>query len=208
VIASTVVTWYVARAGGIVAFALLTATVLVGITLSGRARLARWPRFAVEDVHRFVGVLTGAFVAVHGAALLLDGYMPFSLSDLLVPGTAPYRPAATAAGVVAAELLAAVAVTNRLRRHISHDVWRRAHYATFVVWLLALVHGITAGSDADTAWGLALYVGSTAAVAGTTVWRTLRSYRLAPWMLRLWPGTAAFVSAELVLALALVVNHA
>ena len=46
-------TWYMARAGGILAFVLLTASVVVGLLLSGRARLRSWPRFALEDVHRF-----------------------------------------------------------------------------------------------------------------------------------------------------------
>ena len=36
------VAWYAARAGGIVAFALLTIAVVVGLTLSGRARMKQW----------------------------------------------------------------------------------------------------------------------------------------------------------------------
>ncbi len=54
--------------------------------------------------------------------------------------------------MIAAELLAALAVTNRLRRQIPHRLWRRAHYLNFAVWLLALVHGLTAGADTGTAW--------------------------------------------------------
>src|SRR3954470_16788409 len=116
----TAFTWYVARAGGLAAFSLLTATTLVGLGLSGRLRLAHWPRFAVEDVHQFAGVLTGAFIALHGLALLVDGSLPFSLGQLLVPGTAPYRPLATALGVVAAELLAAIAIANHFRNRLSY----------------------------------------------------------------------------------------
>ncbi len=36
--------------------------------------------------------------------------LPFSVADLLVPGIAPYRPVATALGIVAMELLAALAL--------------------------------------------------------------------------------------------------
>lgn len=171
--ATTVLTWYVARAGGLVAFALLTVCVLLGLLLSGRARLAAWPRFALEDVHRFAGLLTGTFVVIHGGALLLDGFMPFSLADLLIPGVAPWRPLATALGVVAAELLAALALANRYRSRLSYRFWRRTHYANFAVWSLALVHGIAAGSDSDTAWALAIYIVAAAAVAGLTVWRAI-----------------------------------
>ena len=202
-IGSVALTWYVARAGGMVAFVLLTCSVLLGLLLSGRARLDSWPRFALEDVHRFAGVLAGTFVAIHGGALLLDGFMPFSLADLIVPGVAPFRPAATAVGVVAAELLVALAVTNRLRGRLAHRSWRRLHYGAFAVWALALVHGVATGSDADTVWGLAIFVGAGAAVVGATVWRILKTTKQPVWALRLWPGTAALLTAELVFALAL-----
>jgi sulfoxide reductase heme-binding subunit YedZ len=164
-------TWYVARAGGILAFVLLTTSVVLGLLLSGRARLRAWPRFALEDVHRFVGLLTGTFIVIHVGALLVDSYLPFSLTNILVPGTAPYRPVSVAFGVVAAELLAALALTNHYRKELSYGFWRRAHYLNFAVWLLALVHEIAAGTDRASAWALALYVGSASVVAGLTASR-------------------------------------
>jgi predicted ferric reductase len=163
--------WYAARAGGLLAFVLLTASVVAGLLLSGRARLERWPRFALEDVHGFVGLLAGSFILLHAAALLADSYLPFSLRNLLVPGTAPYRPLAVAAGVIAAELLAALAITNRYRKALPHRFWRRAHYLNFAVWALALVHGITAGTDTRSLWATALYLSSAALVGGLTTAR-------------------------------------
>jgi methionine sulfoxide reductase heme-binding subunit len=163
--------WYVARAGGMLAFALLTASVVLGLTLSGRARLKRWPRFAVEDVHRFVGLLAGGFVAVHVVGLLADTYVPFSFAQVLVPGTSSYRPLATALGVVALELLAALAVANRYRKRLSYRFWRRTHYLNFAVWTLALVHGIASGTDSGTPWAVLLYGVTAGSVAGLTAWR-------------------------------------
>jgi methionine sulfoxide reductase heme-binding subunit len=163
--------WYTARAGGMLAFALLTSSVVLGLALSGRARLKRWPRFAVEDVHRFAGLLAGTFVGIHVLALLLDTYVPFSLSQILVPGTASYRPLPTALGIVAVELLAALAVANRYRKRLSYRFWRRTHYVNFAVWGLALVHGIASGTDSGTAWAVALYALAAGSVAGLVVWR-------------------------------------
>ncbi len=37
--------------------------------MSARAKFT-WPRFAVEEVHRFLAILTGVFLALHGIALL------------------------------------------------------------------------------------------------------------------------------------------
>jgi sulfoxide reductase heme-binding subunit YedZ len=154
------------------AFALLTGSVVLGLALSARARLKHWPRFAVEEVHRFAGLLAGAFVGIHLLALLLDTYVPFSLAQILVPGTASYRPLATALGVVALELLVALAIANHYRKRLSYRFWRRAHYLNFTVWALALVHGITSGTDSGTAWAVALYALAAASVAGLVIWRS------------------------------------
>jgi predicted ferric reductase len=201
--AATNATWYVARAGGLTAFALLTVSVAIGLLLSGRAKID-WPRFAITEVHRFVGLLAGAFIVVHGLMLLLDGYFQFVLWNLVVPGTAPYRPLATALGVLAAELLAALALANHYRTRLSYSFWRRAHYLNFAVWLLVLVHGVTAGTDSDTAWALLLYAIASATVGGLAAWRALQRLTVPDWALWLWPATAAVVTAELVIALDLV----
>src|SRR3954470_7916546 len=169
----SLVEWYVARASGMVAFGLLSLAVIAGLTLSGRARLRYWPRFAVEDVHRFLGLLTGTFVGLHVFTLLIDSYMPFSLSEVLIPGAASFRPVYTALGVVAMELMVALAVTNHYRKRLSYRFWRRAHYLNFAVWLLALAHGIADGTDRGAAWASFVYIGSASAVAGMTAWRAL-----------------------------------
>jgi sulfoxide reductase heme-binding subunit YedZ len=101
VIVAANTTWYIARAGGMLAFTLLTASVVLGLLLSRRDRFKSWPRFALEDVHRFVSLLAGTFIVVHVGSLLFDSYLPFSLTNVLVPGTAPYRPLSVASGVVA-----------------------------------------------------------------------------------------------------------
>jgi len=197
------VTWYAARAGGMLAFALLSSSVVVGLLMSSRERMKHWPRFAVEDVHRFLGLLAGLFLVLHAGALLVDGYLPFSLGNLVIPGTAPYRPLAVALGIVGAELLAALALTNRYRKRLPPRFWRRAHYLNFAVWALALGHGLAAGTDSTTLWALAIYVVSASLVVGLTARRVLRALPAPPWALRFWTGTATVVAAELVLVLAL-----
>jgi methionine sulfoxide reductase heme-binding subunit len=165
------VDWYAARAAGVVAYALVTSGVLLGVLLSGRARLRHWPAFAVTDVHRFVGLLAGVFVAIHVAAVWLDSVVPFSLVQIVVPGLAGYRPLWVALGTISAELLVAVAVANVLRARIGFARWKRWHYLTFVLWATSTVHGIGAGTDASEAWLRLLYVASVASVAGAVAWR-------------------------------------
>lgn len=195
--------WYLARTGGIVGFVLLTTSAVLGLTLAGKARLARWPRFAIEDVHRYAGMLAGVFIWLHVLVFLFDSYLNFGVLDLLVPGAAPYRPVWTALGVVAAELLLAVAITNRYRKRLPYAYWRRAHMVNFLVWSLALAHGVTAGSDTDTSWARFLYMSCAGAVAAASAWRITRTRRAPRWAVALFTVTAGIVGGELVLALAL-----
>ena len=152
------VDWYAARAAGVLAYVLLTGGVLLGTLLAGRVRLPRWPTFAVTDVHRFVSLLIGVFVSVHVLTVGLDTYVHFSPAQLVVPGASSYRPLWVALGIVAAELLVAIAVTNLLRRRIGFKRWRRVHYLTFLVWAGATAHGLGSGTDANTTWLRFLYI--------------------------------------------------
>lgn len=164
---STQAIWYAERAAGVVSYVLVTVLVVLGLALSNRVRTRRWPMFAIQDVHRFVGILAAVFIALHVSLLAVDSFMPISIGQILVPFTATYRPLATGLGTVALELLVAVAIANALQRRIPFRLWRGIHYAGFAVWGAATVHGLTAGSDRHDVWLLALYlVAVTAVLAG------------------------------------------
>jgi methionine sulfoxide reductase heme-binding subunit len=171
---SSPVDWYAARAAGIVAYLLLSAIVVLGITMAGKKKLHRWPRFAVEDVHRFGGILVGAFVVIHIVTIAVDAWLPFSVVSIIVPFTSAYKPVWVGLGIVAAELLLALAVTNRLRNvRLSYRFWRRAHYLNFGVWAAATVHGLAVGTDRTTPWLLAIDAAAIALVSGAIAWRGL-----------------------------------
>jgi predicted ferric reductase len=177
-LAATAVDWYAARAGGVVAYVLLSAVVVVGLALAGKERLPGWPRFAMEDVHRFGGMLVGAFVSAHVLLLLIDSKAHLSLAQIIVPFSSSYRPFWTGLGTVAVELLLALAVANHYRKRISHQLWRRLHYLNFAVWLGATAHGLGAGTDRSSVWLLWIYFIAIGAVAGFTVRRVLRTTAL------------------------------
>lgn len=163
--------WYVARAAGLAAYMLVTIGVGLGLTMSGKKTFRRWPRFAVEDVHRFAGLLAGSFIAIHVLTIAIDAWLPFSITSLVVPFVSRYRPLWVAPGIVAAELLLALAVTNHYRRRVPYPIWRRAHYLNFLVWGAATLHAVGSGTDRSAPWALALYGSSTAAVGAAVVWR-------------------------------------
>jgi hypothetical protein len=153
-------TWDVARAGGLLAYALLAASVAMGLVLSLGWRSPRWTRFVTTEVHRFVTLLSLVFVVIHGTAIALDPFIKMGVPDVLVPFLGPYRPAWVALGIIAAYLALAVYLSERVRGRVGYAWWRRFHALAFVAFAMALMHGIATGSDTRTPWALALYGGS------------------------------------------------
>lgn len=196
---SSPVDWYAARAAGIVAYLLLSGVVLLGLTMAGKRKLKRWPQFALEDVHRFGGLLAGAFIAIHVVTIAVDSWLPFSIAALIVPLLSTYRPLWVGLGIAAAELLLALAVTNHYRRRLPYRFWRTAHYANFAVWSAATLHGVGSGTDRSSPWLLALYALAVSAVGAAIAWRVLRLR--APRLVRALAPAAALGILALVVAL-------
>jgi sulfoxide reductase heme-binding subunit YedZ len=196
---SNPVDWYVARAAGLTAYLLLSGVVLLGLSMSAKKTFARWPRFTVEDIHRFGGLLAGSFIAIHVVTVAIDSWLPFSLGSIVVPFTTRYRPLWVGLGVVAAELLLALAITNHYRRRLEYRFWRRAHYLNFAVWTAATLHGLGSGTDRSTPWLLATFVAAASAVVAATVWRLAR--RRTGASAALLAGVAGLAAALLVVGL-------
>jgi len=165
--------WLLARASGLTAYVLLTTTVLAGLVLKSRPFKRVLKPAAVTDVHRFLTSLALGMLVVHGVSLTVDRTVHMPLAALVVPGASPYRPIPVALGVVACELAVLVAVSFSVRRRIGIRNWRRLHWATYALFVLATVHGIAAGTDSSRPWALGLYLGAVGAVAFAASWRAL-----------------------------------
>ena len=171
VLASTPALWYLARGSGAVSLCLLTLTVVLGIVTSARWATAAWPRFVVAGLHRNLSLLAVAFLGLHVASVVVDGFVPIRWLDAVVPFTGAYRPLLLGLGAVALDLLLAVLLTSLLRVHIGQRAWREVHWAAYACWPVALLHGFGIGSDNRQLWMLALDVLAITAVAGAACWR-------------------------------------
>jgi DMSO/TMAO reductase YedYZ heme-binding membrane subunit len=150
--------WYVARSSGIVAWVLVLATIAWGLLLATKV-LGRRPTPAwLLSLHRYLGTLTVAFVVVHVGAILLDTYTDFGITDVLVPFTGSWHPAAVAWGIVGMYLLAAIEITSLLRHRLSKGAWHAVHLLSYFLFATTTVHMLTAGTD------VRALVASTAAV--------------------------------------------
>jgi hypothetical protein len=164
--------WILARASGFTAYALLTASMLMGLLVKSRPFRSLKPA-ATTDLHRFLSMLAIGAIAVHGITLVLDQAVPLSIQALVIPGVAAYEPLWTGIGVAAAELMVLIIASFPLRRLIGAKRWRLLHWAAYAVFATATAHGIAAGTDTREPWALALYGGSLAAVTAAAAWRAL-----------------------------------
>jgi DMSO/TMAO reductase YedYZ heme-binding membrane subunit len=140
--------WYVARASGLVAWALVVASCTWGLLHALRTFGRRPSPSWMLSTHRYLSALAVAAVAVHVVALLADGYVQFSVTDVLVPLVSPWHPVAVAWGIVGMYLLAAIEVTSLVRARLSPRTWRRVHMLSYVLLALVTIHLLTAGTDA------------------------------------------------------------
>ena len=163
------VLWYLNRATGITSLVLMTLTVVLGSLVRRHGRLPGLPRFAVAGLHRNVGLLSALLLVTHVGTAVVDSYVDIGASSAVVPFVAGYRPLAIGLGTFAVDLLALVIVTSLLREHLPHRLWKAVHLTSYVLWPLAFVHGITAGTDLGGGWLLALVLACAAAATWFSV---------------------------------------
>lgn len=165
------IAWFVVRASGLVAFALLTLSVWLGLAISTRLLGPRRQK-PLLGLHRTLAWTGLSMIALHGFALLFDPVLHFGLASILLPFAAPWKGDAVAAGVVGGWLSLALAASFRFRKQIGQKGWRRLHYASFAAFALSLGHALLVGTDLRGLGGPLLVL----VAAGPVLWLTL--YRL------------------------------
>jgi methionine sulfoxide reductase heme-binding subunit len=173
--------WYLARGTGAVSLLLLTASVGLGILGSIRFAVApRWPRFAIEGLHRDVSLLVIVVLVVHILTSVLDSFAPVRLLDAVVPFVSAYRPLWMGLGALAFDVLLALVITSLLRRRLGYRSWRAIHWLAYASWPVALLHGLGTGSDTKAKWMLVLTVACVAVVTVCIWLRVARETKAPP----------------------------
>lgn len=136
-------TWAMTRAAGLVAFALLWLSVMLGLLQStGYFRMA-----GVVDLHAFVSVW-GLYATVsHVVVLLFDRHSPYTLVEILNPFASRVSPVLNGIGGIALYIAVGVSVTTYFRKEIGAKAWRAIHLTSLAAFLFALLHGLLLGTD-------------------------------------------------------------
>jgi methionine sulfoxide reductase heme-binding subunit len=149
--------WYLTRATGAVTLVLLTISVVLGIF--GPLRFTagpRWPRFAIDSLHRDISLLVIVLLVAHIITSVLDAFAPIKLVDAIIPFTSAYRPLWVGLGALSFDLIIALVITSLARRRLGYGAWRAIHWLAYVSWPVAVLHGVGTGSDTKQSWMLAL----------------------------------------------------
>ncbi len=150
--------WYLARGAGFVALGLLWMSMAIGLLITNK--IARsWPgsppAFAI---HEYVSLLGMGFAAFHALILMGDHYINYKLAQILMPfGSINYHPVWVGLGQIGFYTWAVVALTFYVRQKIGPKVWRAIHMASFFTFIIAIIHGLGAGTDASTPWAQNIY---------------------------------------------------
>jgi sulfoxide reductase heme-binding subunit YedZ len=165
-------TWYIARASGLMLYLVSWLAMLLGLGLT--TRLANGPlgRGLAVSLHAWTFHLWYGFLTLHMLSLAIDPTQEFGARELLVPFASDIRQPWTGLGVLAAELTVVVGASFAVRRVLGFRAWRVLHLLAFPVFAIGLAHGVGAGTDSGNPGVLLLYL----VTAGTVVFAT--SYRL------------------------------
>jgi sulfoxide reductase heme-binding subunit YedZ len=157
-------TWVLIRSTGVGAWLALTAVVAWGLAVRWvRARGRPFSR--ALSLHRWLGTVAISLVLVHMGLLLVDTYEPFTIVEILVPFTAPWKPVAVALGTLAFWLMVPAWLLGRMRARWGDRWFLRMHALAYAAWPLATAHYVLAGTDALALWSIALLIAGTAVVA-------------------------------------------
>jgi sulfoxide reductase heme-binding subunit YedZ len=163
--------WYLMRASGIVSLLLLTAVSALGVATVSRWRPGRVPRFVTLGLHRNLALLAVVFLTLHVVTAIVDPDAAVSAVAVVVPALSDKYGLWLAMGALALDLIVALVVTSLLRQRLPLRLWRALHWAAYLAWPVALVHGAGIGTDSSATWMLGVDAACVAIFAAAIVLR-------------------------------------
>ena len=144
--------WITSRAAGTAALVLASVSVSAGLLVGGRLTSGRLKGVDLRVGHEALSLAALIAIAIHGLALLGDGFLHPGPLDIAVPFVGRYRPLWTGAGILAGWALAALGLSFYARRYVGVARWRTVHRFTVLAWAAAVAHSLLAGTDGGQTW--------------------------------------------------------
>lgn len=171
-------TWYITRAAGWIAYFLLWFSMVWGLAIPTKFfEKFLSPTFAV-DFHEYLSLLSLGFIVLHVTVLLFDQYLPFTLSQILVPFLSTYRPLWIGLGVIGAYLGILVTVTFYLRKKIGQKRFKSIHTLSVFSYLGVILHAFFAGTDSSLLVAQLIYLSTFLVVVFLTAFWLIRAKQI------------------------------
>ncbi len=166
--------WYLSRGSAFVSFWLLWLSMALGLALTGRVAKI-WPgALQALDLHEFVSLLGLGTALFHALILTGDRFIQFTITQVLIPFAGQsYAPIWVGIGQVAFYAWGLITLSFYFRKWLGTQTWRMIHLVSFVVYALALVHGIASGTDSGAIWAVLMYWASAGSLLFLLFYRIL-----------------------------------
>ncbi len=162
--------WLASRAAGFTALGLLTVQIALGLVLSHPTNKSTWKLSKrLFPWHENAWIFVLAFLAAHIVSLIADPYAGVGVLGAFIPGLSEYRSAPVALGSLGLWALLATGATARYTRLLPAGAWLSIHRLSIVVFVLAWMHGLLAGTDSIAF--LAFYLGTGGIVLAAGAYR-------------------------------------
>ncbi len=152
--------WYITRASGLVAYLLLWFSTAWGLAVDSKIMDFALHRTFTYDFHQYISLFSLGFLALHMVVLLFDGFMPYSIPQILLPFISPYRPFWIGVGVIGMYLMVLVTVTFYMKNQIGVKAFRTIHLLSLLGYLTGLVHSFFSGTDSSLPAAQIMYAGT------------------------------------------------
>ena len=159
--------WLASRAAGFTALGLLTVQIALGLVLSHPTNKSTWRLSRrLFPWHENAWIFVLAFLAAHVLSLIVDPYAGVGAIGAFIPGLSGYRNAAVALGTLAMWALLVTGLTARYTKLLPPGLWLSIHRLSVVVFVLAWMHGLLAGTDSIALLAFYLLTGGVVLGAG------------------------------------------
>lgn len=166
--------WYISRSSAIFAYVFLWFSMILGLLLSNRLAKIWLGGRVTNEFHNFFSILGLLFTVIHAVILIGDSYLRLNLLNVLAPfGVSNYKPIWVGLGQIGLYLWLILVISFYIKKSLGHASWRLVHYSSFLLFVLALFHGIFSGSDSGTVGMVGLYWVSAASTMFFVVFRVL-----------------------------------
>ncbi|MGG1516972.1 ferric reductase [Paenibacillus oryzisoli] len=162
--------WQFIRSFGIVSYLFLTIGICLGISYSMPILPGTWKKHMYK-LHNFFTLAGTGIGLLHGIITVIDTYMPYTWSEVLIPFTSKSHPVLNGFGTLSGYLMLLVIFTTDLRNKLKKSVWFVLHLMAYPAFFMAFIHGYYLGTDTNHPAVHTMYLVTIAAVLSVSVLR-------------------------------------